>query len=181
MSCIRVFFLSFFNFCPTFLISFPCLIIQVFCVFSASEFLFCQLVCLHSCALGSHRVCVYACKCKYVYVGGVVYSSMGSTRLVSSLGFTCVPEYRAIRCTCPSPRAAAEPRRRRWRTAIRSSLACLFGDREWSALEIRLDSTENINSDWHRSQLCLGLLWALQKNAKILFVPQFKNIVGQCA
>lgn len=27
------------------------------------------------------RVCVYACKCKYVYVGGVVYSSMGSTRL----------------------------------------------------------------------------------------------------
>lgn len=126
------------------------------------------------------RVCVYACKCKYVYVGGVVYSSMGSTRLASFVGFTCVPEYRAIRCTCPSPRAAAEPRRRRWRTAIRSSLACLFGDREWSALEIRLDSTENIKSDWQRSQLFLRLFWAF-KNAKILFVPQFKNVVGQCA
>jgi len=44
--------------------------------------------------------------------------------------FTCDPGYRAIRYTCPSPRAAEEPLCRRWRRAIRSILACVQKQKE---------------------------------------------------
>lgn len=58
ISCrVFVFFFKFFLFCPTFLVSSVLNHISILRIL-LSDYLFCQLVCLRSCALGSHRMCV---------------------------------------------------------------------------------------------------------------------------
>lgn len=62
MSCIRVFFLVFFSsFLSNISCFFPVLNHISILRILRSDYLFCQLVCLRSCALGSHRVCVCVC------------------------------------------------------------------------------------------------------------------------
>lgn len=58
MSCFRVFFMFFSSFLSNISCFFPVLNHISILRILRSDYLFCQLVCLRSCALGSHRVCV---------------------------------------------------------------------------------------------------------------------------